>query len=141
VRPDADAGAAMADGMLDGLVERLADAVAERLWQDTSTGSAMLLDAAALAQRLQIDVKTVYRHAEDLGAIRVGRALRFDLGRALAAWNGEPSAGDHRRESQAAPTPAAPGSNGTRRRPADAGHCQLLPITGRPPSHPKRSVE
>jgi len=41
-----------------------------------------LVDAATLADHLGISRDTVYRHADELGVIRIGGRLRFDLERA-----------------------------------------------------------
>jgi hypothetical protein len=52
-------------------------------------GIPRLVDAAALAEILGVTRPTVYAHAEELGAIRIGRGararLRFDPARAISA--------------------------------------------------------
>ena len=48
------------------------------------TAPLRLLDADALAATLGCSRGWVYRHADELGVVRVGRALRFDLEVVLA---------------------------------------------------------
>jgi hypothetical protein len=78
---------------LDGdQLEQLADLIAERLARPASGVQARtLLTAPQLAATLDVDVKSVYRHADELGAIRVGRHLRFDAAVALAAKPSTPA--------------------------------------------------
>ncbi len=65
----------------DDQLERLADLVAQRLGRTTSARSP-LVDARELARLLGVSRSTVYDHARDLGAIRIGAGergrLRFD---------------------------------------------------------------
>ena len=65
----------------DDQLERLAELVATRLGHATSARGP-LVDARELARRLGVSRSTVYEHARDLGAIRIGAGergrLRFD---------------------------------------------------------------
>jgi hypothetical protein len=74
------------------------------------------VDATTLAAHLGVARAFVYEHAEQLGAVRIGNGprprLRFDLDRALEAWNAR-STGE---KSQAAEAPAAMGQTPTRGR-------------------------
>jgi hypothetical protein len=112
-------------------LERLADAVAERLLPRLAVELATLLeqqarppelvDAAELARVLGVSRDFVYSNAELLGVHRLGDGnrprLRFDVGSARAALAG-------REEPVAEPARAAP-------RPGRAGGtAPLLPIRG-----------
>jgi hypothetical protein len=97
----------------DDQLVALADLIAERLRH--AEASTSLLSAAELADRLGVSVKSVYARADDLGAIRVGRSVRFDPARALIARPPAPA------------SPAAP-TRPRRRRRASSG--PLLPIRG-----------
>jgi hypothetical protein len=68
----------------DDQLEQLADLITDRLANVTLTQTRALLTAPELAEALRVEVKSVYRHADELGAIRVGGALRFDAAVALA---------------------------------------------------------
>jgi hypothetical protein len=74
--------------LADHQLERLADLIAARLADPPTSvaGATDLVTADELARILRVDQKSIYRHAEQLGAIRVGRRLRFDPAKALAAW-------------------------------------------------------
>jgi hypothetical protein len=110
-------------------IAALADAVAERLRAPADVEPApALLTAPELAERLAVDPKTVYRNADLLGAIRVGRALRFDLDRALTAWAIEPGSRDTSGRSLPATTAAATGRKASRPKAKTGSHCQLLPV-------------
>lgn len=86
------------------------------------------LTAAELAARLGVAVKTIYRHADELGAIRVGRCVRFDPDRALAAWSaGLPAREQSLRSEDAGSGIAKRTAAAGRRAPAES-HCQLLPV-------------
>ena len=122
-------------------LEVLADLIAARLRSGRETPPQLsvtepasrhdwprLASARELARRLDVDVKSIYRHADELGAIRVGRRLRFDPDRALAAW---PISVDSRECSERSQTPKAPVTTGgkrARRRTPKAPHCRLLPV-------------
>lgn len=107
-------------------VEAIAQRVAELL--STPAPASGLLTAAELAEHLAVDVKSVYRHADELGAVRVGRRLRFDLERALAAWPTQTGSREPSERSQPPGTPAVMGGIAPRRRKSTTAHCQLLPV-------------
>lgn len=98
-------------------LERLADLLAERLRPPSMP---RLVTATELAERLGVDPKSVYRHADDLGAIRVGRRLRFDPEKAFARYVSV--------RSQPSESRTETGKTSGRRRPSKADHCQLLPV-------------
>ena len=113
----------------DVQLARLADLIAVRLRVPVEAASdARLVSAGEVAARLGLDSKTVYRHAVALGGVKVGRAWRFDLDRALAAWRS--GAGDRSGSERPQPSvaPAGTGATGRRRRPPSGSHCQLLPV-------------
>jgi hypothetical protein len=114
----------------DAQLERLAEFVAERLRDipATPSTSARLVGARELADLLSIDLKSVYRHAPRLGGVQVGRAWRFDVARALAAWPDREADRLPSERSQPPRSPAAVGSRSSRRRTSSASHCQLLPV-------------
>ena len=95
-------------------LQELGEIIAHELRGAAPGPAGRSLTAAQLADHLEVDVKTVYRHADELGAKRIGRGLRFDPAVASAAWPPEPSHGEPRR----APTP----------RRAAASTTELLPI-------------
>ncbi len=104
-------------------VEAVARRVVELLADEhASPPTARLLDAAHLAELLGVSRATVYDHAAELGAIRIGDGdrprLRFDPAVAIAAWQ--------TREPEPEPQPRAPAR---RRAPRDT--TALLPIRGR----------
>jgi hypothetical protein len=113
-------------------LERLADLVAARLRDATPAATpgtpARLVGARELAALLGVDSKSVYRHARQLGGVQVGRAWRFDVARALAAWPDREADRLASGRSQTPLTPAATGSKVRRRRTSSAPHCQLLPV-------------
>ena len=105
-------------------VEQIARRVAELLTTDEPATSPVsrqpqrLVDATTAAERLGVDRKWVYAHAEQLGAVRLGGGrgrLRFDLNRLT---------------ERAAPRATARRRPRTRRRPA------RRPAHGRPVSRP-----
>jgi hypothetical protein len=116
----------------DQLAE-LAELVAAELRGGEVVGAPQrqLVDARTAAGRLGVDLKTVYRRADELGAVRVGRALRFDLERVGKVLATAPADGGDRPVSER-PQPAEPRTATRRRRsrrPARKGtDCQLLPI-------------
>ena len=111
-------------------VERLAVRVAELLEQPllealearlAERDDGALVDAATVANALGLSRSTVYEHADELGAIRLGNGdkprLRFDLERAKAGVRGL---------QEESPEPART-SRSRRTRPSTA---PLLPIRG-----------
>jgi hypothetical protein len=87
------------------------------------------VDAATLAAHLGVTRGFVYEHAEQLGGVRLGNGprprLRFDLNRALEAWN----ACSSRKGSQ---EQISPSHRRTRRQPRyrTGTGVELLPIRG-----------
>jgi hypothetical protein len=110
------------------LVDAIAERVAELLRPESSRPSVKLVDAQTVARALGVSDKSVYRHAAELGAVRVGRRLRFDLERALASW---PVGKDDRSYSEKSQPPQSPtrtrGSDSRQALPETA-HCRLLPV-------------
>jgi hypothetical protein len=110
----------------DRQLVQLADLIADRL-RPAAAEPARLVTAAELAALLDCDQKTVYRRADELGAIRVGRAVRFDPERALAAAEkGGPREPSER--SEAPETPAGTGRKRPTRKPEQRSGYPLLPI-------------
>ena len=105
----------------DESIERVARRVVELLREDMPPPGA-LVDASTLASALGISRATVYEHAEELGAVRIGDGkrprLRFDLTRACAAWAA--------RDTETPPEPIT--VNPPRRRPRPTTGVPLLPI-------------
>jgi hypothetical protein len=104
--------------LADDQLEQLADLIAARLAgaNDIVAPATDLVTAEQLATQLAVDTKTIYRHAQRLGAIRVGRRLRFDPAKALDAWAPALVAPEHKR-------PAA-----ARKRSRSATATDLLPV-------------
>jgi stage V sporulation protein SpoVS len=73
-------------------VDAIAARVIARL-RDARSAEDQLVDAAALARALGVSRSTVYEHAADLGAIRLGNGrrprLRFDLQIAHERWTNQ----------------------------------------------------
>jgi hypothetical protein len=91
------------------LADAIAERVAEHLRADDDASrpprSLRLVDARTVAQALDVNLKSIYRHADKLGGVRVGRRLRFDLNRALRSW---PSNEDDRCHSEKSQPPRSP---------------------------------
>jgi hypothetical protein len=91
--------------------------------------SRRLVDAATVAATLGVSRDTVYAHAGDLGAIRVGdgpRArLRFDLNRAVAAATSSST-----RKVSAQPTSPVPRRSRRPKRTTSGSSGPPLPATG-----------
>lgn len=120
------AGVRLEPGQLVELAELVADLVVERLEAPAPGG---LVDAATLARLLGVERGFVYRHADELGAVRLGdgpRARpRFDVEEArrrLAACQGG-------RESAASDAASSAGLRRRRRRGSGTG-VELLPVRG-----------
>ena len=75
------------EGLAEIIARRTAELVLEALEQRAGTAPNVeaLVDAKTLADMLGVSRDHVYRHADELGAIRTGGALRFDLDRRPAA--------------------------------------------------------
>jgi hypothetical protein len=117
------------------LVDAIAERVAERLRAaddasrpPRSPRSPRLVDARSLAEALDVDLKSIYRHADKLGAVRVGRRLRFDLDRALRSWSSDEDDRCPSEGSQPLETPAPKPTPGTRQQLPSATRCRLLPV-------------
>ncbi len=93
-----------------------------------AAGETALVDAATLARRLGVDTKTIYRHADELGAVRVGRRVMFDPQKALTAWSDALGSRYASMGSQTPETRMTAGRTGTRAKVSSDGHCQLLPV-------------
>jgi hypothetical protein len=120
------------------LVEATAQRVLERLAErDAPAGHSRLVSAGELAEVLGVSRDYVYRHGEELGAIRVGgegprsehagRRLRFDVEKAIATQSGR-QAGE---ESHPPDAPARAGQGRHGRRRAPGSQLPLLPDRGR----------
>jgi excisionase family DNA binding protein len=57
--------------------EALLSVLAEETSKASSADSPRLLDANEVAARLGVEKQFIYRHKQSLGAVRVGRAVRF----------------------------------------------------------------
>ncbi len=111
------------------LVDAIAERVAERLRPaEASPRPAELVDARTVAQALGVSDKSVYRHAAELGAVRVGRRLRFDIARALASWPAGEGDRFPSERSQPPRSPAKKPTSSNRQGSSDAAHCRLLPV-------------
>jgi hypothetical protein len=88
------------------------------------------VDAATLAAHLGVTRAFVYEHAQQLGGVRLGNGprprLRFDLSRALEAWNARSTS----ERSQAARTPAITALTGSSRRGGKGRRAAGLPEPG-----------
>jgi hypothetical protein len=114
----------------DALVEAIACRVVELLRSEPQPHG-RLLTAGELAARIGTSRDTIYRHAEEYGAVRLGDGsrprLRFDLDRVLA----ERAACSESKPVEPEVSPAHVGNRG-RGRPRRTGtSAPLLPIHGR----------
>lgn len=113
------------------LVDTIAERVVQRLRADDTSRPARsprLVGAHEVADALDVDLKSIYRHADKLGAVRVGRRLRFDLDRALRSWSAGESDRCPSERSQSVRTPAPKQTLDTGQPPPGTAHCQLLPV-------------
>lgn len=81
---------------IERIAQRVAQLLRERQPADVPPTPARLVDAATLARRLGVRREWVYRHAQQLGAMRLGGPhgrMRFDLDQALRDRDEEPEAG------------------------------------------------
>jgi hypothetical protein len=126
--------AAVVDALADAIVPEVATQIVEQvramLATPTSAIRPQVINAARLAERLGVTRGFVYEHADELGGVRLGdgpRArLRFDLDRALEAWNARSTS----ERSQPTRTPAAPGSASAPRRARTGRRAAGLPEPG-----------
>ena len=100
----------------DFQLSQLADLIAERLQPPAAAGGG-LVTAAELAERLHVNVKSVYRHADELGAVHIGRRVMFDPTTRLTSVC---SLTPENAVTTPNPTP--------RRRAQKPARCQLLPV-------------
>jgi predicted DNA-binding transcriptional regulator AlpA len=132
----------VSDALLSAHDLALVDAVAERVFEllaerGAPQGRSRLVSAGELAEVLGVSRDWVYRHAEELGAVRVGgagprsehggRRLRFDVDQALATQTS-------RQASEASQPPDLPVAAGRSRRAlgvAPPSDVPRLPIRGR----------
>lgn len=131
----AEATVRLADDQLEALADlvtaRLAALLPSRPVEAPRPSS--LVDAAALGRALGVDRATVYAHADELGAIRLGEAgegrrprLRFDLEEAVSRWT---SRGSGERSEERSRPVVAPSRTLRRRSGAGTGDA-LLPVRG-----------
>lgn len=111
--------------LVNTIVERIAEL--PRL-TEASPRPAELVDARTVAQTLGVSDKSIYRHAAALGAVRVGRRLRFDLARALASWPAGEGDRFPSERSQPPRSPAKKPKSSSVQGTSDAAHCRLLPV-------------
>lgn len=121
---------AVADAVVPEIAARVVQQVATMLTAETIEPAPRVVDAARLAERLGVTRWFVYEHADELGGVRLGdgpRArLRFDLDRALEAWNARSTS----ERSQPTSTPAAPCSSSAPRRARTGRRAAGLPEPG-----------
>lgn len=113
-------------------LEALAELIASRIQQARDDRAPdkrkQLVTARQAAELLAVDLKTVYRHAKELGGRKVGGAWRFDLDAAAMDDPTESSARYASERPQPSKPHAAPGSMRSRGRATDRIRCQLLPV-------------
>src|SRR5665213_3802910 len=73
--------------------------------------------AEVMAGLLGVSTKSIYRHADELGAVRIGRAIRFDPTARLSSVSTLP-----------AEKPVSKPDSAPRRRAKSTPHCHLLPV-------------
>lgn len=112
----------------DESVERVAQRVAELLRAAPPVSPPKMVSAAELARAMGVSRDWCYRHAAELGAVRIGDGekarLRFDLDATVASWVACPSS--KRAQEEEAPA-KRPVSRRRKRRSAGTG-APLLPI-------------
>lgn len=125
--PSPGGAAALSDDQLEALAQRIARILERIVWMlatEHHSGHARLLSADEVAERYGVSRSWVYEHAQELGALKLGRhrngRVRFD--RAVVERNleriGPPEIGSQRRRVR---QPAAAAADG-----------ELLRIRGRP---------
>lgn len=118
--------------LVDAVAERVLELLAER---GAPASSSRLVSAGELAEVLGVSRDWVYRHAEELGAERIGgdgprsehggRRLRFDRQKAVAAAGIARQASEG---SQSPDPPAAVGRSPRPRRRSAGSDVPLLPV-------------
>lgn len=114
--------------LVDAVAARVLELLAER---NPPPGRSPLVSAAELAEILGVTRDTVYQHADELGAVRIGgdgrrRRLRFDVEKAVAAW----TACEATNSSQPADPPTPAGRSRRRRQRAPGSEGERLPSGG-----------
>jgi excisionase family DNA binding protein len=111
-------------------LETLADLIASRVQQATGGRAPaerkQLVTARQAAEILAVDLKTVYRHAKELGGWKVGGAWRFDLD--ARAEDAPVSARYASERPQSSERAAAQGGGRSGKGARDRVRCQLLPV-------------
>jgi excisionase family DNA binding protein len=113
-------------------LEALAELIASRLRHARANPAPderkQFVTARQAAELLAVDLKTVYRHAKELGGLKVGGTWRFDLDAATK----DDGAGFSDRYASESPQPSERpvdwGGNRARKRTRDRVDCQLLPV-------------
>jgi hypothetical protein len=121
-------GLSLTFGLTPEQLDLIAGRVAELL--SPPPAPAPLVDAQTVAQALGVSRDTVYSHASELGGQRIGNGdrprWRFDLDRALAAWNHRSAS----EGSQGVESPPTPRVSHRRRQSGKGSGRTLLPIHG-----------
>ncbi len=103
-------------------IEAVAHRVVELLRDEPTSPDQRLVDATELAEILSVSRATVYEHATELGAVRIGDGkrprLRFNVATALIAWQ------------RCAPRHEPAPERTTPRRRTTSRTAELLPIRG-----------
>jgi hypothetical protein len=113
-------------------LEALAELIASRLRHARENPSSaereQLVTARQAAELLAVDLKTVYRHAKELGGRKVGGTWRFDLDAASMDDAVELSDRYASERPQPYERTADRGRRRAGKRTSDRVHCQLLPV-------------
>src|SRR5437763_13330158 len=109
------------------LVDAVALRMLELLDEREQVQQVGLVDASTLARVLGVRADYVYRHADELGAVRLGEGkratLRFDVERAMSSRVSSS-------RSQPSDAPAGTGQPRRRRRRQPGSQAPLLPVRG-----------
>lgn len=116
--PSPGGAGGLSDDQLEALVQRIARILERIVWTlatELHSGQARLLSADEVAERYGVSRSWVYEHAQELGALKLGRhrngRVRFD--RAVVERNleriGPPEIGSQRRRLRQPTTAAADG--------------------------------
>ncbi len=113
-------------------LEVLADLIASRVQQAPRGGApderAQLLTARQAAELLGVDLKTVYRHAKELGGRKVGGTWRFDLNAGSLDTRVGSSARYAIERAEPSKRPAVRRRDRASQGTTGAAHRQLLPV-------------